>query len=342
MRNETKKNSPSSKPGARIEKNGQNRAAIIYNPTKVDLDALRKAVALEESLNGWMETVWWATSEDDPGEEVGRRAINHPVDLVLVAGGDGTVSAVADSLRGSKIPLAIIPSGTGNLLARNLLLTLDDLQYSVNAAFSGDDRDIDIGVVEVKRENGSTDRHAFLVMAGVGIDAKMIENTDPELKSRIGWLAYLLAIFKALQDKSQLRFRYTFDETDTGMVRAHSLIIGNCGTLPGNIWLLPDAAIDDGLFDIVFLRPQGYFGWVQIWIKVALEYGVVRRTKIGRKLLGNDKEIRALRYNTATTFSATFDQLEVIELDGDTFGKTTELCRSIEPKALTVRIPFTK
>lgn len=321
------------------EEKSRSRAAVIYNPIKVNVQDLREVVTKAQETNGWEPTLWLKTTENDAGEGVGKQAIEHPADLVIVAGGDGTVRAVADALRGSGIPLAMVPSGTGNLLARNLDLTLNDLEHSIKVAFTGENRDIDIGVIAIEREDGSVDQHAFLVMAGVGIDAKMIANTDSELKARIGWLAYVQGISRALQDKSQLRLRYTLDNAATRNVRAHTLIIGNCGSLPANMLLLPDAVVDDGMFDVVLLRPKGFFGWVQVWLKIVWENGIVRRTRVGRKLAGEQKSIQALRYDTGTSLTATFSKPEVIELDGDTFGKTTKFKSWIEPKGLTIRVP---
>ena len=98
------------------------------------------------------------------------QALEHGVDVVIAAGGDGTVRTVAEVLRGRGVPIALLPSGTGNLLARNLNLTLDDVGHALDSAFGGDDRSIDMGVVELRDGTGPTRRHAYLVMAGVGID----------------------------------------------------------------------------------------------------------------------------------------------------------------------------
>lgn len=312
-------------------------AAVIYNPVKVDLDEVRAAVAA--ASGAWGEPMWLETSEEDPGGGVAAEAVKAGVDLVIAAGGDGTVRAVAEEMRGTGIPLALLPSGTGNLLARNLELTLDDVATSVDAAFNGVDRKIDVGVIDIRREDGTTDQHAFLVMAGLGIDAKMIENTNEELKKRAGWLAYVDAISRSMRDSSQLRFRFKLDDGRVRPIRAHTLIVGNCGSLPANILLMPDALIDDGVFDIAFLRPKGFVGWVQIWWKVAWEHGIIRQTKAGRKLMGESKEIRALEYDTAATLTAKFTRPEAIELDGDSFGETIAFKAQIDPGALTVRVP---
>jgi diacylglycerol kinase (ATP) len=240
-------------------------------------------------------------------------------------------------LRGTGIPLALLPSGTGNLLARNLDVVLDDITASVESAFTGRDRRIDVGVIELERPNGDREEHAFLVMAGAGLDAKMVANTNDTLKKHVGWLAYVHAISKSLRDKNELHLRYQFDEGATRSIRAHTMLVGNCGTLPANMMLLPDAELDDGLLDIVFLRPTGFIGWIQIWVRVAWENGIIRRTRTGRRLMGETKKIRALQYDTAKSLTARFSRAEEIELDGDGFGKAVAFKTRIDPLALTVR-----
>jgi diacylglycerol kinase family enzyme len=178
-------------------------------------------------------------------------------------------------------------------------------------------------------------------MAGMGLDAKMIANTNPELKKRVGWLAYADAIVRSLRDSNQLRITFRADDAAPRSMRAHTVLVGNCGSLPGNILLLPEAAVDDGVFDIVTLRPEGFVGWAQIWVKIVWENGVLRRSSVGRKLMGQSREIRTLRYLKAATFEVTLDRAEEFELDGDEFGLVTRFRAEIDPGALTVRVPAT-
>ena len=312
-------------------------AAVVYNPIKVDLDAIRVTVADEADQAGWEETLWFETSQDDPGRGATSRALDAGVSMIIVAGGDGTIRAVAETLRTRDVALALLPSGTGNLLARNLKLTLDDLHHSIHSAFTGDDRAIDLGMIEIRRADSSVDQHAYLVMAGLGLDAKMLANTDDELKEKIGWLAYVKAIAIALRDKNQLRLRYRLDSGGLRSIRAHTVIIGNCGSLQANVLLLPDAAVDDGLFDIVLLRPEGFVSWVQILTKIIWENGVLSRTRLGRKL--RTKEVKALNYIKGRRLSMRLNRPEKIELDGDEFGETIAIRTWIEPGRLTVRVP---
>jgi len=313
------------------------QAAVVYNPTKVDIDAIAQSVARHESNAGWPQTLFFKTTADDPGQGQTARALAAGATLVIAAGGDGTVRAVAEGMRGSGASLALLPSGTGNLLARNLKLTLDDLDHSIESAFTGRDRFIDIARIKIERADRSIDEHSYLVMAGMGIDAKMIANTDDDLKARAGWLAYVKAIALVFRDKNDLRFRYRLDRHRERRVRAHSIMIGNCGSLPANILLMPDAAVDDGVFDVLVLSPKSVFGWVQIFAKVFWENGVLSRTKAGRRL--PTREVDALKYTSGTTLTLRLNRPEEIELDGDGFGKATAFKTWLEPGALTVRVP---
>lgn len=312
-------------------------AAVIYNPIKVDVDAIKSAIAAEKATSGWDETQYFATTEEDPGQGMTQHALDAGAEMIIVAGGDGTVRAVAEVIHDSDAALALMPSGTGNLFARNLKLDLNDIESSVRTAFSGEDRQFDIGLVELRHEDQSLTKHAFVVMAGLGLDAKMLVNTDEDLKKKIGWLAYVGAIAKALTDKSELRVKYRLDNERARSARAHTIIIGNCGSLTANVLLLPDAAPDDGFFDVAVMRPEGIVGWLQIMGKVFWENGVLRRIKGGEAL--TTKDVNALNYVKAKQLTLRLHNPEEIELDGDPFGKAVALKASIKEGGLRVRMP---
>ena len=314
-------------------------AAVIYNPIKVDLESLRAVVDAEASAAGWAESKWYETTEEDPGQSVSKQAMDDGADMLIAAGGDGTVRAVAEAARGTGTSVALLPSGTGNLLARNLELTLDDVPDSVKAAFTGVDRQIDLGVIQIEREDKSRSEHVFVVMAGMGIDAKMIENTDEDLKEKAGWAAYLKAIVASLRDPNELHLRFQLDDGKPKRATVHTVILGNCGSLPGNVLLLPDAVLDDGLLDLMLMRPGGALGWIRVWLKVAWVNGILRRTKAGRAVAGEHENDGDLHYETTKRFVARLSRPDEIELDGDGFGQATAFNAWIEPGALTVRVP---
>jgi diacylglycerol kinase (ATP) len=184
------------------------KAALVYNPTKVDADALRQTVTRLAAEAGWSEPLFYETTVDDLGDDVTRQALDEGVDAVLVAGGDGTVRAVSEAMSGSGVPLSIVPSGTGNLLARNLRLPLAEPDAMVRAVFDGDTMPMDVGWTELARPDGTTAEHAFVVMGGIGLDAAMIANTNPQLKKTVGWVAYVDGAARALPSAKPFRVVY--------------------------------------------------------------------------------------------------------------------------------------
>jgi diacylglycerol kinase (ATP) len=315
-------------------------AAIIYNPVKVNLKTLKAAVKSAEASAGWGKSMWFETSVLDPGGEVTNEALSKGADVVLAAGGDGTIRAVAQSLRGTDVPLALLPSGTGNLLARNMSLALDNMAKSVETAFQGRARAIDVGVVEAEREDGSRSTHVFLVMAGLGLDAQMAANTNATLKARVGWIAYIDSIARAVRDNNRVKVRYSVDGGPQGSATVNTIIVGNCGQLPGGIQLLPEAVIDDGVFDIVAFRPGGFLGWVQISVKLFWENGVLRRSTVGRRIISMSREVRALRYLRGSKLTIRLERPEEFELDGDPFGEAIALKAHVDPLALRIMVPY--
>ncbi len=318
---------------------GARHAAVVYNPVKVDLRKLRRAVERAETSHGWKRTRWYATSKSDSGQQVTRQALAKGAAVVIAAGGDGTVRAVAEALRDSSVPIALLPSGTGNLLARNLDLQLANLDASIDAAFTGSDRVIDLGIATITRTDNSTEEHVFLVMAGIGLDAKMIAKTNPRLKKAVGWLAYVDAGMRALPELKAVRLRYRLDDRPEKPLNVHSLMVGNCGALPGGILLLPDAKPDDGILDIAALKPRGRFGWLRIWNKIAWENGVLRKSAAGRKIIDLTADVRDVAYFRGARIRATLDSPQEFQLDGDEFGMVSAIDCTTDAGALTVKIP---
>jgi diacylglycerol kinase (ATP) len=144
------------------------------------------------------------------------------------------------------------------------------------------------------------------------------------------------AIAASLRDPDELHLRFRLDDGTPKRATVHTLIVGSCGSLPANILLMPDAVIDDGLFDLMMTRPGGVLGWVRVWVKVAWTNGIVRRTKAGRMVAGEQKNDRDLHYETGTVLRARLSRPEEIELDGDGFGQATAFKTWIEPSAIRV------
>jgi diacylglycerol kinase (ATP) len=315
------------------------QAAVVYNPIKVDILELKTVVSAASADGGWAQPLWFATTLDDAGQGVTAMAVTAGVDLVMAAGGDGTVRAVAEALRGTGVTMALLPSGTGNLLARNLDLAITHLDEMVRVALHGVDRPIDLGVTSITRENGDEEEHVFVVMAGLGLDAKMIANTNSSLKRAVGWLAYVDAGIRSIPELRPVQLRVSVDGGAERTVDVHTIMIGNCGKLPGGILLIPDAKPDDGILDFVALRPRGPFGWLNVWNKVAWENGVLRKTALGRKIIDLSRDVKDVTYLTGRDLRMVVETPQEFQLDGDEFGEAKSVHAWVDPGALTVRVP---
>ncbi|GAA3659131.1 diacylglycerol/lipid kinase family protein [Microbacterium marinilacus] len=326
------------------------RAALVFNPVKVDGPTLCALVERHSAEAGWEPPLLLATSVEDPGQSTTRDALAEGVSAVLVAGGDGTVRAVSEAVRGSGVPLSIVPSGTGNLLARNLLLPLDSQNAMVAAAFDGETVDVDICVATLRRQDGHTEEHAFVVMAGMGLDAAMIANTRPELKKSVGWVAYVDGAARSLVSAEPFRVVYeiargggeeppTLTSTRLHSARVQSILFANCGELPGRISLIPDASIVDGDLDVALIQPTGPLGWLGVWRKVWWDNSVLRRTRAGRAVLERRGRDTSVRYLRGAAAEAATPIAQPVELDGDEFGEATRVSCRVEKGNLKVAVP---
>ncbi|MDR7235316.1 MAG: diacylglycerol/lipid kinase family protein [Actinomycetes bacterium] len=314
------------------------RAGIVYNPIKIDRDELAVQVESAQPLE-WSEPVWFETSADDAGEAAVRSALDAGVDLLLVAGGDGTVRVAADAVTSAHVPLAIIPAGTGNLLARNLGIDVTSLKNAVVNAFEGDEREIDLGELEIEAPDGTRSKHAFAVMVGFGLDAEMIEKTDEELKKKVGWLAYVDAAGRVISGLDKVRVQVRLDGGRTTRSTVNTMLIGNCGTVTNGIVVLPDAVVDDGMLDIALIRPQGARGWLQVAGYVARNNLLV--TKLLRRTghLGRQRTGAALGYGQAKETHARLEEPRAVQVDGDVVGDAIALRAGVREDALVVRVP---
>lgn len=313
------------------------RAVVIVNPSVTDTARMRSAVALEEITNGWSPSVWFETTVRDSGHVAALAAVAHDPAVVLVAGGDGTVRTVIEGLRSSGIPVAVVATGTANLLARNLDL-MTDIQTAVNTAFTGATRSIDLGAVDLHYDDGTSATHTFVAMTGVGLDARMATDTSSALKKHIGWLAYVDPISRSVLGDDQFLIHLRLDDGPERSVLAHTMIFGNCGTLTGGMVLLPDAKPDDGFLDVVLLLPKGFWQWLRVGLRLLIG-PFLRRTKGGRKIVRSFPDLIALQYGQAQTLTARFDHPQSIQLDGDSFGMVTAVTIAVLPRGLKIHVP---
>ncbi|TDO41206.1 diacylglycerol kinase family enzyme [Paractinoplanes brasiliensis] len=289
------------------------RSAVVVNPTKVpDMDALRRLVEEGVDRVGWPRPSWYETTPDDPGQGQARQAIEEGAELVFACGGDGTVMAVVSALAGTDVTMAVLPAGTGNLLAANLGLGAD-AATGVEVAIEGGRRRIDVGVCDGK---------CFVVMAGMGFDAQMLEGTSEQAKKRIGWLAYVGGAVKHLRDRP-MRARIVLDDRPPMPRRPRTVIVGNVGRLQGGVRLLTEADPADGQLDVAILSPNNLAHWA------SLAWGVIRRSE----------RVPLMETYTASKVEIHSRGTQPRQLDGDLIEPGRHLKISVRPRALLLSVP---
>lgn len=237
------------------------RCAVVYNPIKAS-DDLRRAITRQATATGWEDAIWLQTPEENPGPAITDHVVSAGADRVIVAGGDGTVRIVADRLAETGIPMAVVPLGTGNLLARNLDIPLSEAE-ALEVAFGDHTRDIDLIKVTV---DGVPGEH-FAVIGGLGVDAMIMDDTSPELKDVIGAGAYFIAAAKAL-GRTPINMQITLDDHRPRRRNAMICAIGNVGELAGNLTLLPSARPDDGRLDVYGASPHRLSHWLRVLLRL--------------------------------------------------------------------------
>jgi YegS/Rv2252/BmrU family lipid kinase len=290
------------------------RAAVVHNPTRAtDLPALKRRVEPVMARAGWEPPLWLETSVEDPGAGMARQAVDEGCDVVFVAGGDGTVMAVATALAGTGVPLAILPTGTGNLLARNLDLPFTDEEACLRIGLTGRTRPIDVGAVEGRK---------FVVMAGLGFDAAMMRDAPEGLKKRVGWPAYVVSATKHLRGRG-IRVTLTLDDGEPLHRRVRTVVVGNVGRLQGNFPLLPDAVPDDGVLDVVVIATRNILDWARVGTRV------MRRA---------DVPDRRIERFTAKHVLIEASHSQPRQLDGDVIEDGRRLDIQVEAGALLVKV----
>lgn len=219
---------------------------LIFNPAagqgdpNQDLALIRRLLEPQIQLN-----VLLTDAHQDPAEQA-REAIAAGTDLVIAAGGDGTLSAVAGSIIATDTPLGIIPRGTANAFAVALGIPAN-IQVACEIILSNTPR-----VVDAARCNGKP----LILLAGIGFEAEMIDRTNRDLKKQLGVLAYLLAGMQQFHE--QTAFQAIIDiEGELTNVETSTITVANAApatsVLAQGFGQVP---VDDGLLDVTIATPK--------------------------------------------------------------------------------------
>jgi diacylglycerol kinase (ATP) len=221
--------------------------------------------------------------------------------------------ACATALAGSEVPLAVLPLGTGNLVATNFDIPTD-LDQALEIALACRRRRIDLGAIGDGR---------FVIAAGMGFDAAMLRDANHTLKARIGPLAYVWSALGNLR-RPRASYRLRLDGGEELTRRAQGVLVANLGKIQGGLPILPDAVPDDGQFDIAVLKTRTLRSWV----------GVATRILVRSRKPGPDVDtFRAAKVEIGC------DRAQPVQFDGDTVEPTDRLDLEIDPSSLTLAVP---
>ena len=288
-------------------------ARIILNPRAGQAELIaevRRARALWEA-RGW-QVDWRSTEYRGHAIELARSAAEAGFDLVVAAGGDGTVNEVVNGIAGTRTALAVLPVGTGNVWVRELKLPLRP-EAAAAALLDGATYALDLGQ--------AGDRY-FLLMAGVGFDASVTRQVRPELKRRFGVMAYLLQALTIARDVRGTRVQIMLDGRPV-KGRVLMVVIGNSRLYGGFLQITHHASLTDGLLDVAVIKGQD---------------ARVAPLHILSILLRRHNVTPDLLYHRAREVTISGSTPLDVQVDGDTIGVTPMTFRVV-PGALQAWLP---
>ncbi|MEO0837072.1 MAG: diacylglycerol kinase family protein, partial [Cyanobacteria bacterium J06642_3] len=221
-------------------------ACLIFNPVAGQGDSEQDLATIKSILEPKFDLDIQFTTKEVGGGELARQAIANNAEIIIASGGDGTVSAVAEALIGTNIPLGAIARGTANAFV-NALDISDQIETACQIIVDGATKKVDTGICNGK---------PMILLAGIGFEAETVEDADRETKDRLGMLAYVLSGLKQLREFEEFE---TIIETDEKIIKvdANAVTIANAAP-PTSILAHGTAGVvyDDGLLDVTIISPQ--------------------------------------------------------------------------------------
>jgi diacylglycerol kinase family enzyme len=290
------------------------QVAVVFNPAsgasgRGGAAERRRAIQAVLAAHG-ARTIWYETSREDPGHASAQLAVAQGVDLLLVSGGDGSVMACARALVRTAIPLGIVPSGTGNIVAASLRLPTGVVE-AIEVAVHGGRQWIDIG---------ASGPGSMLFAGSIGFGAAVMRDATPALKARTGMVAYMLSAARHLLDSSGT-FRVRIDNQALTVQKSDGVLVGNFGQLMTKP-RLPRTALDDGLLEVGILRIRPLLDWL----------------RQDRPALRPPRR-PPLDWYQARRVEVDCDRSLSTERDGDWVGLSSHLSVHVLPRSLLVCVP---
>ncbi len=288
---------------------------LIFNPvaTKASGRKIARASHFLRSRGYKAEILF--TEQKGHAESLAREAVKKSPSLIIAAGGDGTFNEIVNGIAGSEIPMAILPLGTTNVLAKELGLP-ETVDGAMEVAIRSTPKTVSIGKISITCHSSRVTRY-FLLMAGIGFDGEAVFRTNETLKKISGKGAYIFSGFKTLSVFNPDKLILDMDgKTYTG----YSVIISKVAKYGGNFKITPDARLTDPFFYVCLFKGKGRLD--------ILRYvtGVVAGKHLG---------FRDVKYVRAKNINVEGDAH--IQIDGDYFGRSPA---RIEVVPDTVRLVF--
>lgn len=238
------------------------RTVLIANPAARRVESVVPVTQLLEWLGAaGVQAELQVTSAAGDGERLARQAVAGGATRVIAAGGDGTLNEVLQALVGTEAELALLPLGTGNVMARSMGLDERDLRQACQVAAGGRVKLIDVG-----RMGG----RYFVATAGAGLDAQVTLNLDPRWKRHLGRLAYFGEFFRTVMLAEPRTFRITADgEPVSGPM--WGVLICNTNEYTWRMRPFPEAREDDGLLDAVLIHRTGFLDLIDLTARMFIE-----------------------------------------------------------------------
>jgi len=257
----------------------------------------------------------YATRSREEAVELSRKFADEGEELIIAAGGDGTLNAVVEGLAGSKTALGVFPTGTMNVFAREMGIPYDRLENAMEVIDHGHSEEVDLFAM-----NGAP----FVQMAGVGFDARVIEETPWKHKKRFGPFAYLWATAKVLRSKPPI---LQVECADGRKLEGVALLIGNGSLYGGQFPLFKNASNRDQLLDVIVFKESGY-QLVKDSLKALIKGGI-----------DPDSHGDSVKYLQAAGLTVTCPEEVPVEVDGELWGRSRKMVFSSLDKTLRVFAP---
>jgi len=290
------------------------RALIVFNPTAGQAESFQRDMRAAAAV--WREHGWQVELRPTAGAgdatAIARAAAEQGYDVVIAAGGDGTINEVVNGLAGTRTALGTLPVGTVNVWAREIGLPLQP-RATAEALLRAQVRSVDLGL--------AGERY-FLLMAGVGFDAAVVGEVRGAEKRRLGIFAY---VWRAVGVAVRFRGQRTRVLIDGKRARGRVLLVvlGNSQLYGGVVKITARAVIDDGLLDVCIIKGTSLLSAPRRVVSI-----VLRRYHLDPRI----------EYHRARSVRVETQRPLPVQVDGDHIGETP-MTFTIVPGALRALLP---